>query len=54
MLLVAGGYFFGNFELGRGHMSSIALLGIAVALLALTASAGWNYFKACGASQRRR
>lgn len=42
-LLLSGGYFFGNVPLVREHMSSIALLGVALALFAIALSAAWKY-----------
>jgi membrane-associated protein len=41
--LVAGGYVFGNVPLVRDHMSSIVLLGIALGVGSLLASALWRY-----------
>ena len=42
-LLLTGGYFFGNVPLIREHMSSIALLGVALALITIALSAAWKY-----------
>ena len=51
-LLLSGGYFFGNVPLVREHMSSIALLGVALALFAIALSAAWKYLAGRATRQR--
>jgi membrane-associated protein len=46
LLLMTAGYFFGHVPLVREHMSSIALLGVLLALAGLLLSFGWNYLSA--------
>lgn len=45
LLLVVGGYFFGNIPLVRKNLNVIVLLGVAGALLPIVLAALWQFFK---------
>ena len=45
LLLVSMGYFLGHVPIFRDHLNTIALIGVATAVVPLIAGAGWKLFK---------
>jgi membrane-associated protein len=54
LLLVVGGYFFGNIPFVRQHLNVIVLLGVAAALLPILLAALWQFWKLTNKKRRRR
>jgi membrane-associated protein len=52
IILVAGGYFFGNIPGVRKHLSVIVLLGVAGALLPIVVAGLWQFWKRARRKQR--
>ena len=54
VLLVVGGYFFGNIRVVRQHLNIIVLLGVAAALLPILLAGLWQFWKFSRKRQQRK
>ena len=53
VVLVMGGYFFGNIPVIRDHLNTIVLIGVAAAVLPVLFAAAWRFLRKLGAQSNK-